>query len=351
MTNICKKGGISSYNRDFLQALSVNKKVNDLIVLSRDESKSHSRYCYKFKYITSYSSKILYSLNALFKIIWHKPIELIFCGHISMLPLAVMLSKLCKAPIWLQIYGIEVWHKPNKFGCWLTKYVNLVTSISRYTRDRFIAQYNYDSHSIKVLPTTFDERFQPNTKSDLYLKKYGLENKKILLTVSRLFSSEKYKGHDKIIRILPILLQEFSNLCYVIAGEGEDKIRLAQIAKTHHVVNKVVFLSECTDDELPFIYQLADVYVMPSVGEGFGIVFLEAIRSGLPVIAGNKDGSIDALQEGRLGKLVDPDDEAMLISTIASALRGEWKCVAENAEVFNRENFNRHCSLILELFS
>ena len=74
-------------------------------------------------------------------------------------------------------------------------------------------------------------------------------------------------------------------------------------------------------EELPDYYRLADVLVMPSTGEGFGIVFLEAMACGIDVIGGNQDGSIDPLGDGAVGSAIDPDDSEELVSAISAALR------------------------------
>ena len=79
----------------------------------------------------------------------------------------------------------------------------------------------------------------------------------------------------------------------------------------------VRFVGQVARQELPDYYRLADVFVMPSTGEGFGIVFLEASAADLPVIGGNRDGSVDALAEGRIGTLIDPDDVHGLVEAIA----------------------------------
>jgi glycosyltransferase involved in cell wall biosynthesis len=72
--------------------------------------------------------------------------------------------------------------------------------------------------------------------------------------------------------------------------------------------------------ELADHYRLSDVFAMPSTGEGFGIAFLEAMACGVPCVAGNADGSRDALDHGRLGFLVDPRDPAAVAKGIESAL-------------------------------
>ena len=79
------------------------------------------------------------------------------------------------------------------------------------------------------------------------------------------------------------------------------------------------------DEEVADHYLLADVFILPSLKEGFGIVFIEAMACGLPVVAGNKDGSVDALKNGELGTLVDPGNEAEILQALKSCLSGAVK--------------------------
>jgi glycosyltransferase involved in cell wall biosynthesis len=86
------------------------------------------------------------------------------------------------------------------------------------------------------------------------------------------------------------------------------------------VSERIEFRGFIEEERLPRAYGDADLFVMPSHGEGFGIVFLEALACGVPAVGGSRDGSADALDEGRLGKLVDPDDSAGLIAAIVESL-------------------------------
>ena len=98
----------------------------------------------------------------------------------------------------------------------------------------------------------------------------------------------------------PKLPNAFPNVKYVVIGRGDDQPRLAQLAADLGVAEQVIFAGFVPDEALIDHYRLADVYVMPSK-EGFGIVYLEAMACGIPVIAGDDDGSADPLQDGRGG--------------------------------------------------
>ena len=119
----------------------------------------------------------------------------------------------------------------------------------------------------------------------------------MLLTVSRLAASERYKGHDRVISVLPRVLERSPDVAYLVVGDGDDRQRLEEMAQKAGVAHAMRFAGHVPHQELPDYFRLADVFVMPSTGEGFGIVFLEAAASGLPVIGGNRDGSVDALAE------------------------------------------------------
>ena len=108
------------------------------------------------------------------------------------------------------------------------------------------------------------------------------------MTVSRLASSERYKGHDRVIRSLPRVLLKHPETIYLIVGDGDDRPRLEALASEFGVRDKVRFAGLVAGEELPDYFRLADVFVMPSTGEGFGIVFLEAMACGIDVIGGNQ---------------------------------------------------------------
>jgi len=194
-----------------------------------------------------------------------------------------------------------------------------------------------------VTPT----QFQPSPSPS------AMNGKKKLLTVARL---DLHKGHDHVLEALAILKNQGFMPEYTIAGEGEEKMRLRMITKRLGLTHQVKFVGYIPDNLLPSTYAGADIYVMPSreipgrldLIEGFGISFLEASASGLPVIAGRSGGVSDAVRDGITGILVNPDDprdiaRAILLllsdNDLALKLGNEgrkwietqmnWDCVAE----------------------
>jgi len=194
---------------------------------------------------------------------------------------------------------------------------------------------------MRVLPNTVDGRFAPGAKSNVLLDRFCLRGKRVLLTVSRLDPNERRKGHDRVIAALPAIVSAVPNVVYLIAGHGADRTRLAALAQSLGVADHVVFAGRVAPDELPQLYRLADLFVMPSAQEGFGIVFLEAAASGLRAIGGNADGSIDALADGAIGTAIDPDDSAALVRAIRNGLDGGGPDPSGVAR-FRFENFSGH---------
>jgi phosphatidyl-myo-inositol dimannoside synthase len=316
-----RNGGIAEYNRQFLCALAESSLIEEVIVLSRLKGMSSQVRPLRLLELSPIRNRLAYSVFAL-RMAMTNRIDIVFCGHIRMTPLAATIAKLIHKPLWVQVHGIEAWGElswPHRASL---ESATLVTSVSRYTRHRLLAWIGLDPARVKVLPNTVDPCFRPKPKPALLLSRYDLHGKKVLLTVSRLASSERYKGHDRVIRALPQVLHKYPRAAYLIVGEGDDRTRLEDVANEVGVRDKVHFAGLVAPEELSDHYCLADVFVMPSTGEGFGIALLEAMAAGVRVIGGNRDGSVDPLADGALGTLVDPDNGCELTQAICTAMAG-----------------------------
>ena len=107
---------------------------------------------------------------------------------------------------------------------------------------------------------------------------------------------------------------------YVIVGAGDDLARLQACAVSHGQEDAVIFAGFIPDHELADYYRLCDAFVMPSTGEGFGIVYLEALASGRPCIVGNQDASPEAIGNGRLGFVVNPRSPHEIVAAVTQLL-------------------------------
>ncbi len=165
----------------------------------------------------------------------------------------------------------------------------------------------------------------PGTDPRRFSMKQADSDRLTLLTVGRLAPR---KGIDTVLQALPAVLSEFPDLHYRIAGEGPDRGRLEALVREFRLSDRVEFLGYIPPERLPAVYQSASVFVMPAREEvaagsieGFGIVYLEAAASGLPVIAGRSGGAAEAVRHGETGFLVVPDDPQHLADTVIRLLR------------------------------
>ncbi len=249
--------------------------------------------------------------------VWERPTA-ILCAHGNFAPLAWQLHRILGIPYGLTAYGVEAWGEgptqPWQQARW-------IWPISTYTGDRLVAERGVDPNRVALLPCTFAaERFAVGPKPQHLAQRYGVADRRVLLTVARLAANERYKGVDRVLRVLPPLRQRVPDAYYLVAGQGDDLPRLQALAAELGVGDRVRFVGFVPDAELPDLYRLCDVFVMPSTGEGFGIVFLEALACGKPVIGGNRDGTTEALAHGRLGTLIDPEDPAALLQALTTVL-------------------------------
>lgn len=328
-----REGGIQSYVRDIFQALNQQAHRADVFLL-RDRPCDHpyASETLRFHYFKSRSpqwGRLRFTAALVSYLLQHRPRH-VFCGHINLAPIVRMLCQPLGIPYTVMTHGKEVWQPLPPAYCRALQQADQIWTVSRYTRDRSSQSQQLDLSRIQLLPCAIDgEQFTPGPKSDLLLQRYGLAGHSVLMTVARLWSGDIYKGVDVTLRALPQILTQFPTVKYLVIGRGDDQPRLAQLAIDLGIADRVVFAGFVPTEELVDHYRLADAYVMPSQ-EGFGIVYLEAMACGVPVIAGDADGSAEPLQEGELGWRVphrDPEATAQacleLLQAIAKRDRGE----------------------------
>jgi phosphatidyl-myo-inositol dimannoside synthase len=338
-------GGIAQYNRDLVKALAGCPGANRIVIVPRLGSAEGASLPPGVCQLKAHANRVGYSLAALRAAATRGPFDFVFCGHLYLLPLAALIALLLRTPLWLQLYGWEAWEKLGRSKRWAVERTDLITSISRYTRARFLSVAAIDPARIRVLPPTIEDRFSPGAKPAHLLDRYGLRGKRVLLTVGRMDPAERCKGQDKVIEALPEILRTLPNVVYLIAGSGADRTRLETLARTVGVEKHVVFAGGVPPDELPQLYRLADLFVMPSTQEGFGIVFLEAAASGVRPVGGNADGSADALADGTVGTAIDPANA----ETLAAAIRQGLADGGVDPSVVGRFRFPNFSRCIREL--
>lgn len=319
-------GGIETFNRCFLKAIWELEQEDVLIGkgISAYDFTSGEAYFPATKYRGFGGNRIRFFLHVLRVA---KVFDVVVLGHINLAPVGWLLKKLYpKKRLILITHGIEVWQPLTGIKSKLLGYCDQILCVSRYTRDKLISVQGVNPGKISIFPNTVNPYFsQPSSLEKDYQRRNALgisRDSPVLLTLSRLAATEKYKGYDLVMRSLPELKKTFPNIRYIIAGKYDavEKQRIELLIEELNLTDTVILTGYVPDDQLVSYYQAADVFVMPSQKEGFGIVFLEAMLCGLPVIAGNLDGSVDPLRDGELGLLVDPTKVETIRDGIAQIL-------------------------------
>lgn len=268
--------------------------------------------------------KVKFILGALREARHH---EYIILSHINLLLVGWMIKK--RYPhkkLILLAHGIEIWGEIGRKKTTMLKSCDLIVPVSQFTAQKIMDVHGISASKVKVLNNCLDP-FMPLGKEFLgdtsIRNKYGFSNEdQILFTLSRLSSKERYKGYDKVMQALVAVKKKHPHVKYLLAGsyDEQEKTYIDEMVVSLGLGNTVVMTGFIPDESLVAYFSNADVYIMPSMKEGFGIVFIEAMFYGLPVIAGNKDGSVDALLHGELGALIDPMDIQAIEKTIIDFL-------------------------------
>jgi phosphatidylinositol alpha-1,6-mannosyltransferase len=255
----------------------------------------------------AWPGRVAYSVRALLTA-FRQRVDVVFCGHLYMAPLAWAIARLKGAKLVLQMHGVEVWPRPSPLQRAAVEAADLVLCVSRHTRTCVVGWAALAPERIVVVPNTVGETFSPGDGPALRAK-LGLAGERVLLTVGRMASSDRYKGHDRVIAAIPDLVRWGHDVIYVIIGEGNDRTRLEALAQETGVADRVRFLGAVGAQWLAEAYRMADLFLMPSSGEGFGIAFLEAMASGTPALGLAVGGAPDALADGELGTLVAGEND------------------------------------------
>jgi len=328
------RGGIAQYNRDFLTAVAGSPAISAIEILPRYTADSFTLPP-KVHQAAPGLSRVAFIVRAFRMALAKKP-DIIFCGHINLAPLAAAVARLCGARMIVQTHGIDAWDKPRDLFRKAVEKADLVLCVSRYTRARLLSWAAMAPERVVVLSNTVGQAFTPGDASQLR-RKWKLDGKRVLLTVARTEARERYKGHERVIAALPALPRD---IVYVVLGDGNDLDRIKDVAFRAGVGERVYFKHGVNRETLIAAYRMADLYVMPSTGEGFGIAFLEAMASGTPALGLAVAGATDALCDGALGiAATDADFTAVLAKQMAGPKPDPHALSAAVASRFGIETF------------
>jgi phosphatidylinositol alpha-1,6-mannosyltransferase len=344
------RGGIAQYNRDFLGAVVNCGVVSSIMVLPR-QTFDPALQPEAIEQLPPRPGRIAYTLAALTAALG-RSIGIVFCGHLYLAPLAALIARHAKARLIVQMHGIEAWPRPKRHQRAAVECADLVFCVSRYTRARVLSWAAIEPERVTVLPNTVNEAFAPGDASALRAR-WGLEGKRVLLTVGRMDARERYKGHDLVIQALPQLVAAGHDVIYVVLGDGNDVGRLKFTALGLGVADRVRFMGEVGLETLVGAYRIADLFVMPSTGEGFGIAFIEAMACGTPALGLSLRGARDAFGDGDLGATISEGELPAAIKRLLVQPKSDPNALATAVRTrFGRTAFAANaCGVILRLLA
>lgn len=282
------------------------------------------------------------------KYVWHSlkagmGADVVILSHVHLSSVGCLLGLLNpKCKIWLIAHGIEVWRPLKLWQKAIWRIADKIICVSNFTKSKVLEMHHVDPDKCVILNNALD----PFTSLPVFfvkpaylLNRYQIKTEdKVILTLSRIASTEKFKGYDQTIKAISMVKQSVPNVKYMLAGSYDvtEEIRIRKLIKEYKLEDNFILTGYIKETELADHFLIADLFVMPSKKEGFGIVFIEAMAFGLPVICGNADGSTDAVRNGEIGTAVNPDDVKALEQAICKKL-------AHALTIDERKNIQREC--------
>jgi glycosyltransferase involved in cell wall biosynthesis len=249
--------------------------------------------------------------------------SLAWAAHPNLAPVAAAM-KLPRPRVKIIVcaHGVEVWTPLAPLRQFAMRWANAAVAPSCYTAEKLITEQHIAGSRVERLPWALDPAFEvaaalPNRD----LLPHGLPAGPMILSVGRWSPDERYKGVDELMEAMPAIRAAIPDAFLAAVGNGDDRPRLEQRSAALGMQTSVRFFDAAQGAELVAYYDRCDVFALPSRGEGFGLVFLEAMALGKPLVGGAHGGIPDIISDGVNGFLVVQDDRDALASSLIELLR------------------------------
>ncbi|VDC33966.1 glycosyltransferase family 4 protein [Pseudogemmobacter humi] len=313
-------GGLQQFNRRVVSALSSLAEnahaPHPVVVLKGDKPTDVADRPERVRFHACGASRIQFARQLLTAV---TSADILLLGHVNLLPFALLARlRRPRLRVVLFVHGHDVWGTPGTrpVRWWeplLARSLNRVASVSAFTAGRMAKSFRLPASTFSVFPNAVDALTAAPAKDSS-----GAPH---LLTVSRLAAHDGGKHHDTVLQAMPRILQEIPEAKYQVIGDGVLRPGLEQMARDLGVADSVIFSGRVSDEDLARAYAEAEIFVMPSEKEGFGIVFLEAWQRGLPVICGTADAAHEVVSDGVDGFAIPHDDPGQLADKVISLLK------------------------------
>lgn len=251
--------------------------------------------------------------------------DVVAMTHVNFLPLIhILRMRNPSARFCVSAHGIEVWRRLEYSKASAMKYVDRILPVSDFTRREMIRQNpELKAKGFYYLPNTLGPFYRAQVVKHESRHQLALPLGKMILCVSRMSSLEPYKNVELLVRAMPQVLEGIPQAFLVLVGPGDDRERLEGIAIELGVKEKVVFTGRVADESLPSYFHSCDLFALPSTGEGFGIVFLEAMFHGKACVGARAGGAPEVIEDGVTGVLVPELTSASITQCVVSLLKND----------------------------
>ncbi len=277
-----------------------------------------------------------------------RPVDWLVVGHLGLSPLAHWLQRIGQVRRYsVVLHGFEAWLPLGRADLAACQAADCIVATTPHTAQRFAACNAVEARRLRVLPLCAQDAAPADPQ-------FRLAGAFKLLAVGRMSASERYKGFDELIAATRLLHDQGVPVALHLVGQGDDQARLVQLARDAGVQQSVTFHGALAGPALQAAYAQCDVFALPSANEGFGIVFVEAMRHAKPCVGAAAGGTPAVVRQGVNGLLVEPGRSAPLAQALQrlwadTTLRGRLGAAGQAmaADEFSKTRFiQRHLALM-----
>lgn len=359
-------GGVESYLGSLYDGL-LGTRITVLAPYDGEsESYDASRHAFTVRRIAAgpsdRKSVLVGLLMAAVRTVAGERVTQIHCGHVLLGLAGLICKRLFGIPYVVFAYGSDV--AATRFSGWrrlVLSRADMVVTISHATA-ALLLNMGLNPQKIRLVPPIVDaDSYKPSAaRRAAFRQSHNIgPDSPIVLTVCRLTRFAQHKGVDDLIAAIAVLEVAHPDICLVIVGDGDDRLRLEDLATEHGVSARTTFLGQLPPDALLSAYAAADIFVLankpvtddgPPTVEGFGIVLLEAAASGVPSVATTFGGAPDAVEHGVTGLIVDAGQSDGISDALRRLLDSPSERLAMGRRARHRAQDRHASSVVTSLF-
>src|SRR2546428_4411775 len=301
-------GGIQRVGRQVCKALTQDPELFqiDIFALGDSNDDGDARYLGSgLRRFRGFQRRRLRFAMAVLGAARRRRYDACFALHVNLAPVTALvcsLSRHTRSVVF--VYGVEVWSPLSPTRRWALGHADRILTISQFTMEQMlgVGQLAVSMRKrIGIVPLGLDPYMEPDPAGVVDEDRAGLPKGRILLTVSRMSLADEYKGHIHVIRALPRVLERAPDVRYVVVGAGPLIAALSRGSRATGGADRVIFTGALDDAAVRRLYRQCEIFVMPSRREGFGLVYIEAMAHGKPVIATTFDAAGEIIHHREAG--------------------------------------------------